>query len=62
MWNDKLRGEKDPIAGRAALVEKWRSDMASPIAAAQCGMIDDVIMPDELRARLIAAFDTLSSR
>ena len=39
---------------------EWESTMASPVAAARNGDIDDIISYDELRARVAAAFEMLS--
>lgn len=55
LWNDKFADVKDAISGRNELIAKWRQDNTSPVAAAACGLIDDIIRPEEARQRLISA-------
>jgi len=56
LWNEKLKDEADPLAGRAKLFSLWRDDASSPVKAANAGLIDDVILPTEARQRIISAF------
>ena len=44
----------DPVAKRAELVRDYREHFANPYVAAEKGYVDDVIEPDETRAKLIA--------
>ncbi len=60
MWNDRLAKEADPKAGRAKLEEEWSATEGSPLTSAYRGHIDMIIDENELRARLISAFDMLS--
>lgn len=59
VWDERLRQADDPDAARAALKVEWETDVASPLAAARSGDIDDVIAYGELKQRLAAAFEFL---
>ena len=58
LYNDKISAE----VSREDLETSWNENVASPIEAAASGEIDDVIAPDEVRARLCAAFNMLSRK
>ena len=57
-WNDKVTDN----AKRGAVEAEWDSVMASPVAAAKAGEIDDIISSDELRQRVSAAFEMLGAK
>ncbi|MBA4075529.1 MAG: methylmalonyl-CoA carboxyltransferase, partial [Cyanobacteria bacterium PR.023] len=46
----------------AELVGEFRERFANPYIAAQGGYIDDVIMPDETRSKLIAALEAQANK
>jgi propionyl-CoA carboxylase beta chain len=52
----------DPVARKAELVADYRQKFANPYRAAALGYIDEVIRPEDSRARLIAAFDSLENK
>ena len=58
VWNDRVSPEKS----RAELESEWQESYASPAEAACRGEVDDVIEPEELRARLSAAVSMLVSK
>lgn len=62
MYQDKLKGSKDPINDREKLVEEYKSTDASAITAANDGFIDEVIEPNDTRAKLISYLDMLSGK
>lgn len=47
---------------RSELEESWRTSLASPVAAACRGEIDDIITVDEMRGRLLSALYMLSGK
>ncbi len=51
LWNDQIT----ETTTREALIAKWKTECASPEAAASDGSIDDLIAPAELRQRICAA-------
>ncbi len=57
-WND-LVSENCP---REALENEWRISLASPVAAAFHGEIDDIISVDEMRKKIISSLYMLSSK
>ncbi len=59
LYNDKIKTSIDPAAEREKLVFEYKTEKSSPAAAAQCGIIDDVIEYAELRQRIISAFEML---
>ena len=52
----------DPAALRDELAAKYREEVASPYVAADAGIVDDVILPEETRARLVGALRVTSTR
>lgn len=57
VWNDRV-GEKS----REELEDEWKEKCASAAEAANLGEIDDVVAPEELRARICAALSMLSAK
>ena len=58
LYNDRLaKGEN-----RAELEKEYEENLASPFTAAACGAIDDVFVPAETRAKIIAALDVLAGK
>lgn len=47
---------------RAELVERYRNAFANPYRAAELGYIDEVILPEQTRARLIRALDAVQGK
>lgn len=59
-WNDEITKSADPAAKKAELLNKWTTVMASPLMAARNGAIDDIIVYEETRQRVTAAFEMLA--
>ena len=57
VWNSKV-GEKS----REELEAEWKEKCASAAEACDCGEIDDVVAPEELRARICAGLSMLASK
>ena len=53
---------EDPEATRARLVEEYRNNFAIPYKAAELGFIDQVILPENTRSRLIKALTMLKDK
>lgn len=62
--NDKIgtTDENGEVFTRESLEKQWNETLGSAAEAAYAGEIDDIIPADELRARLIAAVEMLSSK
>ena len=61
-WSDRLAGSPDPVADRQKLIEEYKQTEASPFVAAASGFIEDIIYPEETRAKIISNLDMLSSK
>lgn len=57
-WDKYITEEND----RDALVNEWKANVSSPVAAAASGEIDDIISVNELRARICSALLMLSAK
>ncbi len=57
VWNSKV-GEQS----RDELEKEWKEKCASAAEACDCGEIDDVVAPEELRARICAGLSMLASK
>ncbi|MTB88838.1 acyl-CoA carboxylase subunit beta [Aeromicrobium senzhongii] len=57
-----LAAAEDPAALRDELAAEYRENVARPYAAAEAGIIEDVIHPEETRDRLVAAMRLLEHR
>ena len=62
MKKDEIKAAEDPVAKRKELIDEYRKQYQTPMHAASCGMIDDVITPDSTRARIISALEILSQK
>lgn len=62
LHNGDLKGSQDPNGDRAKLIEEYKATEATPIAAAAQGYIEDVIAPEETRAKVIANLAMLSAK
>ena len=54
-----LKAADDPIALRDELAADYREQVARPYVAAEAGIIDDVILPEETRSRMADALAML---
>lgn len=61
-YAEELRVADDPIAKRAELEDKYMTDIADGVNAAQKGYVDDVIEPAQTRQILAAALEMLSGK
>ena len=62
LYRKRLAEAEDAEAVRSQFVAEFREQFGSPYAAAASGHVDDVILPHETRARLIAALDFLRDK
>ncbi|MGD9763279.1 MAG: acyl-CoA carboxylase subunit beta [Candidatus Binatia bacterium] len=58
----ELQKAKDEKSERARLVAEYRRLFANPYKAAELGYIDDVILPEDTRPRIIDALDMLRNK
>lgn len=62
IFRKEIGASEDPISTRQEKIDEYRDTVANPYVAAARGYIDDVIEPMSSRARLISAFDMLSTK
>lgn len=62
IFSRDIRDADDPEAKRAEKIAEYGSEMMNPYVAAARGYLDDVILPEESRQRLISSFDALRGK
>jgi len=62
IFNDEIRKAKKPAEERTRLVDEYRRTFANPWKVAELGYIDDIIMPEDTRPRLIRALEMLQNK
>lgn len=62
IFREQIRKAADPEAERAQLVQEYRDKFANPYKAAELGYIDEVILPEQTRGRLIRALEMLKNK
>jgi propionyl-CoA carboxylase beta chain len=62
IFRKELVKSDDPEKTKAELVADYRARFASPYKAAELGFIDEVIMPEETRPKVIRAFEMLKNK
>jgi len=62
LYKRELDAAKDVAAARAAKVAEYREKFANPFVAAQRGFIDEIIRPQQTRAKLISGLATLETK
>ena len=62
VYGEQILGAEDPIAEKKAVTEEWNTKIASPVAAARNGDIDDIIATEDVRYRVASALEMLSSK
>ncbi|MBI3180193.1 MAG: methylmalonyl-CoA carboxyltransferase, partial [Deltaproteobacteria bacterium] len=62
IFKNEISAAKDGEAKRQELIAEYRATFANPYKAAELGYVDEVIAPDLLRPRLVAALDMLRDK
>ncbi|MBX5484642.1 MAG: acyl-CoA carboxylase subunit beta [Myxococcaceae bacterium] len=62
IFRNELANAKDPNAERSRLVNEYREKFANPFKAAELGYIDEVIRPEQTRAKIIRALEMLKDK
>ena len=58
----EIAGADDPDAERLRLTNEYKDNFANPYKAAELGYIDEVILPEDTRSRVIGAFELLEGK
>jgi len=62
IFRDRIEAAQDPSAERARLIAEYEDRFANPYVAAARGYVDEVILPSETRARLVAGLAMLEGK
>ena len=62
LYRKRLAQSDHPEEAREQLISDFHEQFGSPYAAAASGHVDDVILPSETRAKLVAVFDFLQDK
>ncbi len=62
VFRNELKDAADPAARRLELEQDYREKFANPWKAAELGYIDEVILPEETRPKIINALEMLATK
>lgn len=62
LWHSRLAGSENPEKDRKKLVEEYKKTEAAPFAAAANGFVEDIILPEETRSKVIAGLEMLAGK
>lgn len=61
-FGKKLKNSKDPKADKAALIAEYKDKNCTALDAAANGYVEDIINPEDTRAKLVASLEILSGK
>lgn len=59
MYGKQIESAEDPVAERAKLTKEYEDEFMTPYIGAEKGYIDEVILPEETRQKLVNTFEAL---
>jgi propionyl-CoA carboxylase beta chain len=62
IFRNEIARAADPDAERARLVAEYRAKFANPYKAAELGYLDEVIRPEETRAKLVTGLEMIKNK
>ncbi|MDY6989579.1 MAG: acyl-CoA carboxylase subunit beta [Thermodesulfobacteriota bacterium] len=62
VFKKEISAAEDPAKKKAEMIEEYRSTFASPYRAAERGFIDEIILPEQTRPKLIRALESLKNK
>jgi len=62
VFKKEIKAAEDPEKKEAEMIEEYRQTFASPYRAAERGFIDEIILPEETRPKLIKALESLKNK
>jgi propionyl-CoA carboxylase beta chain len=62
VFKKEISAADDPAKKEAEMVEEYRSVFASPYRAAERGYVDEIILPEQTRPKLIRALESLKNK
>jgi propionyl-CoA carboxylase beta chain len=62
VFKKEIKAAEDPANKEAEMIEEYRRTFASPYRAAERGFIDEIILPEQTRPKLIKALESLKNK
>jgi len=62
LYSNEIGAAADPDVERERRIREYQDKFANPFAAAERGYVDEVILPRQLRRKLVAAFSMLAGK
>lgn len=62
VFKKEIEAAEDPAKKEAEMIEEYRRTFASPYRAAERGFIDEIILPEQTRPKLIKALESLKNK
>lgn len=62
MYNKQIKQAENPIEFRQEKIDKYKEKYLNPYFAASLGMVDEVVLPEETREKIIQAFESLEHK
>lgn len=62
VFKKEISAAEDPAKKEAEMIEEYRNTFASPYRAAERGYIDEIILPEQTRPKLIRALESLKNK
>jgi len=62
VFKKEISAAEDPEKKEAEMIEEYRNTFASPYRAAERGYIDEIILPEQTRPKLIRALESLKNK
>lgn len=62
VFKKEISAAEDPAKKEAEMIDEYRNTFASPYRAAERGYIDEIILPEQTRPKLIRALDSLKNK
>jgi len=62
LFGKQIASADDPVAENKKYVDEYRETFANPYRAASLGFIDEVILPEDTRPKVIQAFELLANK
>jgi propionyl-CoA carboxylase beta chain len=62
VFKKEISAAEDPAKKQAEMIEEYRRTFASPYRAAERGFIDEIILPEQTRPKLIRALESLKTK
>ncbi len=62
VFKKEISAAEDPAQKEAEMIDEYRRSFASPYRAAERGFIDEIILPEQTRPKLIRALESLKNK